>query len=228
MPDLLAIALLKDSHGVAIKIFRATMFRVRNNSTGKVFNNINMDNEPNFFETCEFRILSAIRRIIRAVDIHSRKLHGEFDITTPQMICIYELSRNDAITLSQLSKAVNIGMSTVNGIVDRLELKGLLTRQRSLKDRRKVLLHLTEAGRRISRKAPSLLQDKLSNALKNLHELEQVTIAMSLERVVTLMEADHLDTSPNLLSNGDIQDLGANAPAESGPPAITMPSRTTD
>ncbi len=163
-----------------------------------------MNNEPEFYETCGFRILSAIRRMIRAVDIHSRKLHNEFDITTPQMICIYELARNDGITLSQLSKLVNIGTSTVNGIMDRLELKGLLTRERSSQDRRKVFLHLTEAGRQITRKTPSLLQDKLSNALQKLPELEQVTIAMSLERVVGLMEAEHLDASPNLLGSEEI------------------------
>lgn len=174
--------------------------------------------EPEFFESCGFRILSAIRRIIRAVDIHSRKLHNEFDITTPQMICIYELSRNDGITLSQLSKAVNIGISTVNGIVDRLELKGLLTRHRSQQDRRKVLLHLTEAGRKVTRKAPSLIQDKLSNALQNLPELEQVTIAMSLERVVALMEAEHLDTSPNLVPNGDMQGAETDATSAADPP----------
>jgi DNA-binding MarR family transcriptional regulator len=179
--------------------------------------------EPEFFETCGFRILSAIRRIIRAVDIHSRKLHADFDITTPQMICIYELSRNNGITLSQLSMAVNIGASTVNGIVDRLELKGLLTRQRSAKDRRKVLLSLTEAGREITLRAPSLLQDRLSNSLQELPELEQITIAMSLERVVGLMEADHLPTSPNLLSGEEIQCAKTDVSHSSLPPRGVPP-----
>lgn len=180
--------------------------------------NNDMHNEPDFFNTCGFRILSAIRRIIRAVDIHSRKLYNEFDITTPQMICVYELMRNDGLTLSQLSKAVNIGTSTVTGIVDRLESKGLLTRQRSQLDRRKVLLRLTEAGRRIIRQAPSLLQDKLSDALQSLPEFEQATIAMSLERVVALMEAEHLETSPNLLTNGEVQGLETNTLPPPVPP----------
>lgn len=194
------------------------------------FNDIDMNNEqsePDFFETCGFRILSAIRRIIRAVDIHSRKLHSEFDITTPQMICICELMRNDGLTLSRLSKAVNIGTSTVNGIVDRLALKGLLTRQRSVKDRRKVLLFITEAGRQVTRQAPSLLQDKLSNALQNLPELEQVTIAMSLERVVGLMEAEHLETSPNLLPNEEVQNPKVDTIPVSDPPDDVIPIKAT-
>ena len=114
------------------------------------------DKEQEIFDTCGFRILSAIRRIIRAVDIHSRKLNSEFNITTPQMICLYELMRNNGITLSELTKAVSLNISTVNGIVDRLEMKGLLTRQRSAVDRRKVLLHITDDGKRITRKAPML------------------------------------------------------------------------
>jgi hypothetical protein len=79
-------------------------------------------------------------------------------------------------------------------------------------------LHLTEAGRNVTRKAPSLLQDRLSDALQNLPELEQVTIAMSLERVVALMEVEHLDTSPNLVPNGEIQSLEIDALPGSGPP----------
>jgi DNA-binding MarR family transcriptional regulator len=180
-----------------------------------------MKTEPEIFETCGFRILSAIRRIIRAVDIHSRKLHTEFDVTTPQMICIYALLRNDGITLSELSKAVSLSASTVNGIVDRLESKELMTRQRSSEDRRKVLLRLTDKGRQITREAPSLLQDRLSSALQSLPELEQVTIAMSLERIVGLMEAQHLETSPNLLPAEDIQHVETD-----NVPVLSLPKRS--
>ena len=171
-----------------------------------------MEKEPEIFDTCGFRILSAIRRIIRAVDIHSRKLNSEFRITTPQMICLYELLRNGGITLSGLAKTVSLNISTVNGIVDRLETKGLLTRQRSDVDRRKVLLRITDAGRQIIREAPSLLQDKLSDELQKLPELEQVTIAMSLERIVALMEVQHIETSPNLVSGKEIKNLETNPP----------------
>ena len=183
-----------------------------------------MIKEPEIFDTCGFRILSAIRRIIRAVDIHSRKLNSEFNITTPQMICHYELLRNNGITLSKLAKAVSLNLSTVNGIVDRLETKGLLTRRRSDVDRRKVLLHITDAGKQTTREAPSLLQDRLSAELRKLPELEQVTIAMSLERIVALMEAQSIETSPNLVSSKEIHSLEINAP----PPPKLVKSKNTD
>ena len=66
-----------------------------------------------FFETRGLRVLKAIRRIIRAVDIHSRKLNNEFNITAPQMICLYALDKGGQMTQSELSKLVSMGISTV-------------------------------------------------------------------------------------------------------------------
>ncbi len=163
-----------------------------------------METQQQFFETSGYRVLNAIRRIIRAVDIHSRKLNSEFNITAPQMICLYALDREDGITLSQLSKAVSLGSSTLTGILDRLELKGLAVRRRSSFDRRKILLHITEEGRQMVQKAPSPLQARLSSTLSTLSEMEQHTIARSLEHVVALMEADTIDALPTYLSSADI------------------------
>ncbi len=163
-----------------------------------------VEKSADFFELYGIRILRSLRRIIRAVDIHSRKLNTEFKITTPQMICLYSLAKQDEMTLSMLAADVNLGMSTVNGIVDRLESKGLLTRNRNPQDRRKVALSITEAGRELTHVAPQLLQNQFSDALKQLPELEQAAIALSLERVVELMEAEHLDASPNLVPNEKI------------------------
>ncbi len=159
-----------------------------------------------FFETYGLRILRALRRIIQAVDIHSRRLNTEHKVTAPQMLCLYSLAREGTMTLSDLAKQVNLGTSTVNGIVDRLEAKGWAKRNRSDADRRRVYVQLTEPGRELTRKAPSLLQDRFSEAFRRLPELEQAAIALSLERVVELMAAGHIDASPNLLPTGDLGD----------------------
>ena len=161
-----------------------------------------------FFETCGLRILKALRRIIRAVDIHSRKLNNDFKITAPQMICLYSLDKGGQMTQSELSDQVSMGISTINGVIDRLEKKELVVRQRDTKDRRRVFVTVTETGKELTKSAPSLLQERFSNALRNLPELEQAAIALSLERVVELMEAEHLDASPNLVPNSQINDKG--------------------
>lgn len=153
----------------------------------------------------EYRILSALRRIIRSVDIYSRKLYAEAGLTTPQLLCLHALSRTGhTTTLSDLAKAVNLGVSTVNGIVDRLEAKSFVVRNRSTQDRRKVFLEITALGREISQKAPESLQDKFSASLARLPQDEQLMITQALERVVELMEVKELDASPNLLPNAEV------------------------
>ena len=155
-------------------------------------------------ENCNQRILYALRRIIRAVDIYSRKINRLTGLTTPQLICLDAVASSEEITLSQLAKQVNLGASTVNGIIDRLEAKDLVERERSKLDRRKVFLKMTGHGKNVFEQAPSLLQDNLSDSLKELSELEQIAITQSLERVVELMNAEEVDASPNLIPNSEV------------------------
>ena len=152
----------------------------------------------------EFRILTAIRRVIRSVDKYSRKINTELGLTTPQLLCLDALGKNDHIITKELAQRVNLSESTVIGIVDRLEAKQYLGRQRSKEDRRKVYLSLTDAGKGILDSTPSLLQDKLSIALSKLEKKNLESITQSLEQVVEMMDAEDLDASPNLLPNADI------------------------
>lgn len=148
----------------------------------------------------EYRIMRALRRVIRAVHIHSKKLNSEYGLTTPQLLCLHTLAESNRMTLTDLARTANLGISTANGIIDRLEAKKYLTRTRCAEDHRKVYLEMTPSGREIVSKAPSLLQYKLSASLAQLPEAEQTTIAESLERVVKLMEAEKLDVSANLFT----------------------------
>ncbi len=152
----------------------------------------------------DLRILRSLRRIIRAVDIHSRSLNQKFHITAPQLICLHAIVKNQPLTQIQLAQQVSIGSSTVNGIIDRLEKKGLIFRRRDVTDRRKTFLEPTTAGRDFTQTGPSLLQERFALALKNLPELEQAAITLSLERIVSLMEADHLQASPNLITETNL------------------------
>jgi len=157
-------------------------------------------------ETYDLRILRSLRRVIRAVDKYSRKLNTELGLTTPQLLCLDFLSKSHCqLTQKMLAESVNLGASTVNGIVDRLEAKQYLRRNRSSQDRRQVFLELTPAGRGVVETAPSLLQDRLSTSLGTLPDSEQKTITEALELVVKLMEVDSIDASPNLFAYDHVE-----------------------
>jgi len=151
----------------------------------------------------ELRVLSAIRRIIRCVGIYSKELTTKAHITAPQLVCLVTLVEKGPMTATTISREVFLSPSTIVGILDRLEEKGLVKRERATKDRRVVTVTATEEGQKLAQSAPSPLQQKLTDSLMALPLNEQVDIARSLERVVNLMEAQHIDAAP-ILEAGQI------------------------
>lgn len=146
----------------------------------------------------DLRILRSLRRIIRSVDLHSRKLFMQRNITGPQLACLLAVNEHGQLTASSLAREVHLSPSTIVGILDRLEQKALVERHRSSQDRRVVIIKITQAGRGLADAAPSPLQETLANSLRSLPEIEQVSITLSLEKIVALLEADILDAAPDL------------------------------
>ncbi len=151
----------------------------------------------------DLRVFQALRRIIRAVDLHSRKLSTQHKITGPQLVCLLSVEEHEPVTPSAIARHVHLSPSTVVGILDRLEAKGLVSRERDLTDRRLVQISLTEEGNALVVSAPSPLQDTLAKAMNELPKAELSTIAESLDRIVEMMEVRHIDVAP-ILETGPI------------------------
>jgi len=145
-------------------------------------------------------IFQSLRRIMRAVDLYSAKLASNYRITSPQLICLLTLRDDGPLTTSALAKLIHLSNSTVVGILDRLEKRGLISRERGREDRRLVLVSITREGEDLVNKAPSPLQDQLATALHHLSDEEQADIASALDRVVKLMEVPDIQAAPMLAS----------------------------
>jgi DNA-binding MarR family transcriptional regulator len=144
----------------------------------------------------EENILRSLRRIARAIDLHSRQLATQWRLTTPQLVCLRQIRRDgDESTPGRIAKAIHLSQATVTGILDRLSARGLVSRERSEEDRRRVIVRLTDAGRSIVETAPSPLQENFAERLMQLSEAEQAHIDGVLERIVRMMEADRVDAS---------------------------------
>jgi DNA-binding MarR family transcriptional regulator len=161
-------------------------------------------------------IFRSLRRIMRAVDLHSRLLAAEFMITGPQLLCLQTLHDDGPLTTSALAKLIHLSNSTTVGILDRLEQKGWVLRERGARDRRIVLVHITASGETFLAKAPSLLQDRLASSLQALPEQEQLVIAQSLERIVEMLEMPRQDVAP-LLEAGPIAETAPDGAPEGTP-----------
>jgi DNA-binding MarR family transcriptional regulator len=167
-----------------------------------------MDTHPSEALTAEIEpgvitILRSLRQILRRVELGSHDLEVAHGVTQPQLICLRTLAQAGRSTQVELARAVHLSASTLVGILDRLEHKGLVLRTRDHQDRRRIFLSLTPAGREKVRVAPEPLHQRVQRALIGLDPAELATMASSLGRLVELLEARDVDATP-ILTSGPI------------------------
>jgi DNA-binding MarR family transcriptional regulator len=168
------------------------------------------------------QILVSLRRIIRAIDLHSRQLAQTHGLTGPQLVLLKEIDRFPALSTGELAQRVSLGQGTVSMILERLERKGLIRRERSEADRRRVINSATAEGTALVRKVPSVLQDRFVSELDKLADWERSLLLSSLQRVATMMQAEELSASPVLVS-GPIDVSVSDAAAYLGDPKSSSP-----
>lgn len=145
-------------------------------------------------------ILIALRRIIRAIDQHSRKLIQSHGLTGPQALMLTEIVRSEGITGSELAKRISLSQATVTDVVKRLENRKFLERSRDQEDKRKILLKATSQGQILVKKSVPLLQEQFEARLSELGDWEQTQLLSSLQRIAEMMNAKDIDAAPVLTS----------------------------
>jgi DNA-binding MarR family transcriptional regulator len=151
-------------------------------------------------------VLIALRRLIQAIDIHSKRLVKQFGLTGPQLIVLQEISQSNEVTASELARKISLSQATVTGILERLEKRNLISRRRSHHDRRRAPVKTTPVGERLLDSAPPLMQESFIEQFGLLQNWEQHMILSSLQRLVTLMDAKQIDAEP-ILTTGRIDAL---------------------
>ena len=151
-------------------------------------------------DRCE-EVLVALRRLIRAVDLHSRRLAQTHGLTSPQALILKEAAAGPPRPAGEIARRVSLSQATVTDILNRLEKRGLLTRVRSTQDKRRVLVEATPAGRELMRSSPPLLQERFSERFMRLQDWEQSLLLAALQRIAAMMDAADIDAAP-VLSSG--------------------------
>ena len=152
------------------------------------------DNDMNRYDV----VLVALRRIIRATDLHSRQLSKIAGLTAPQLLILQLLRQHTELTVGEVAQRVSLSQATVTTIIDRLEKRGFVKRERGSADKRKVYVYLTPEADAVLLNAPKPLQESFVQQYQDLHDWEQTMILSSLERVAYMMDAQHIDASPVL------------------------------
>jgi len=147
-------------------------------------------------------VLTSLRRIIRTVNLESKRIEKEYGISIPQLLCLHFLrkQKNYQASHKQLKDQLSLNASTVTGIISRLEKKGLVAKLPRFGDRRVSLVTLTAKGEDTLNNSPQPMHLKLSRKLEKLSPDELDKLQQAFVLISNFLEADDLDASPILTS----------------------------
>ncbi|NVK24818.1 MAG: MarR family transcriptional regulator [Gammaproteobacteria bacterium] len=148
-------------------------------------------------------LLVSLRQVIRAIDLYSKKLSKETGLTSPQLLVLQAVKSKENIMVKEIAESITLSSATITSILDRLERRNLVVRQRSTLDKRKVGINLTSLGEDIIKGSPTPLQQHFIHRFESMEEWEQSQMVATMQRIVNMMDAEKLEASP-LLEVGQI------------------------
>ena len=134
----------------------------------------------------ELPLFKSLRRLQQAGEVHAKRLARFGGLTPMQLMILQVLAGEARLTASALSGRVSLTAATLSGMLDRLEERGLLQRQRDDQDRRRQWLLLSAAGRELMQQAPSLLPPEFRERFAGLSDWERHSLTAALLRAAEL------------------------------------------
>ena len=138
-------------------------------------------------------IIFSIRRLLQAKEMYTKELNKKYQVSSSQLNCILALYDYGPMPPSQIARHIMVNSSTVTGIIDRLEKKGLVERWRISPDRRVITIQLTEAGTKLAENAPPPIQQRVLDGLKNLPPEEIEKVVKSLNMLTDMLDVQRLN-----------------------------------
>jgi DNA-binding MarR family transcriptional regulator len=143
-------------------------------------------------------ILTKIRRIIRSVNLESKRIEKEYGISIPQLLTLSYLSSQDSYQAShkEIKDYLQLNASTITGIINRLEKKGLVARLPKQNDRRVGMITITAKGASLLEGTPAPLHEKLSGKLQALNQDQLKKLEDSFDTIINFLAIENIDASP--------------------------------
>jgi len=138
-------------------------------------------------------ILFLIRKLIHGNDLYTKELSKKYHVTSAQLNCLLTLYENGPLPPSQIARFMMVRSSTVTGVIDRLEQKNFLKRERNSLDRRIITICLTDAGKKMAQAAPPPIQQKVLDGLRRLPEEKLDQIIAALNTLASMLDIQDLD-----------------------------------
>ena len=144
-------------------------------------------------------LMAKIRQVGERIFVRRSKQYG-IEINPAQGRIMFALWQNDGISIIELAKKTQLKKSTLTSMLDRLERMGYIRRQRSKKDRRKILIKRTEKDRTMEKKYVEVSEEMTRLFYKGFSKSQIDRFEKDLERI--LNNLTEFEANANLMKDG--------------------------
>lgn len=134
--------------------------------------------------------MAAVRQfriVVRAIQAHSSWVERQCGVSAAQLWALWEVFRDPGLKVSDISQRLSIKPATASNLLDKIERKGLLRRERRGPDQRVVQLFPTDQGARLLANAPRPAEGALLDALTRLEDGQLDELNRSLDALVNIL-----------------------------------------
>jgi DNA-binding MarR family transcriptional regulator len=132
---------------------------------------------------------SKILQLVRIVETGMQNIDRSHGLSGSQLWALWHISAKSRLRVSELAEAMHIHHSTASNLLDKLEAKGLIRRERQVTDSRVVCLNLTAQGAAVVKDIPGPLQGRLRKALQALPDDVLANLCQGVSSVLGAMTA---------------------------------------
>lgn len=141
------------------------------------------------------KVLTDLRIVFRAIQAYSKGVERQCRVSATMLWVLREIAAAGEMRISQVARALTIHQSTASNLLDKLETRGLIARQRggNRADQRVVMVVLTPEGQALLARAGNLDHGPLAEALNRLSPAELAELGQGLDKLVAVLPAGQMD-----------------------------------
>jgi DNA-binding MarR family transcriptional regulator len=146
--------------------------------------------------------LDAFRRIVQALRAADREGKRRAGLSTAQLFALEQIADHPGASINDVAALTFTHQSSVSVVIQRLVALRLVAKVAASHDRRRQHLALTAVGRRVLRRAPAAVQERLIEAIRALPAVDRRALARSLQGVARLVAPTRAPHPPMLFEDG--------------------------
>jgi DNA-binding MarR family transcriptional regulator len=146
--------------------------------------------EPRGRSDAQLGIVDALAQLSFVVQGALGRIAAEHDLSIVQTRLLGVL-RDRSPGMNELARHLELDKSSVTGLVDRAERRGLVRRMASSADRRGIQVSITAAGRKIVRRAEAQFEERIASLVARLTDAERAGLSALASRVVVEDARNH-------------------------------------